>query len=151
MNPWKADVGAWVGTCGFRLMPDDELVVAESTATSSAEADGWGWQLRYTWTHPQDGVQSGVLLVGSADDDGVVSAGWLDSWHRKPRLREVVGRVVDGALTLEMDYDGWGWVIGLRSDADGLAMTMHNVVPEGFGDFAGAYLVMDAAWRRASD
>ncbi len=148
MNPFDDRAGSWVGTCGFRLMPTDELALEASTAEASGEADGWGWLLRYTWTHPDDGVQSGVLLVGSPDDDGAISAGWVDSWHQKPRLRELVGVADEGGVHLEMEYDGWGWTIDVRRSGDDLTMTMHNVVPSGFGDFEGAYLVMDAEWRR---
>ncbi len=66
----------------------DEFASAPSSAGSDAEADGFGWSL--------DGVQTGALLVGSADPDGVITAAWIDSWHQKPHLGVLSGRAVEG-------------------------------------------------------
>jgi|JI8StandDraft_1071087.scaffolds.fasta_scaffold102814_2 hypothetical protein len=141
--------GTWDGTCGFRLMPDDELTVLPSRAVTAVEADGWGWSLRYTWTHPDDGEQSGTLLLASPDDEATLTAAWLDSWHQKPDLRLLTGTAADGVAHLEMEYDGWGWTIEVRPDGDELRLAMHNVVPSGVAGVAGGpYLVMDAHWQR---
>lgn len=139
--------GSWQGTCGFRLTPDDELQVAPSRATTEAEAAGTGWSLRYTWVHPQDGEQAGLLVLGGAGEDGSVTAAWIDSWHQRPEVRLLTG-TTDGVGThLETDYDGWLWRVGLTAGPGTLAMTMHNVVPDGVdGAGGGPYLAMDAVW-----
>ena len=165
-------VGTWTGTCAFRLMPSDDLAAAPSHAASAVEADGHGWSLRYTWVHPQDGEQSGTLLLGSRMEGDAITAGWVDSWHQKPELRLLTGTVSHGSgesgeagqsaepgepvdpgearVTLAMEYEGWGWTIQITPDGDDLRMSMHNVVPAGIeGAPAGPYLVMDAVWNRA--
>lgn len=147
MNPFSTLAGGWSGTCAFRLMPSDALAPGASTATATAEADGWGWCLRYSWTHPDDGVQHGTLLLGSPAEEGGIQAAWLDSWHCKPELRLLTGSVVGDGVHLEMTYEGWGWTIDLRPAAPGLSMVMNNVIPPGHEGFEGAYVVMDAAWR----
>ena len=147
MNPLATNVGRWVGTCAFRLMPTDGFASAPSSATTDTEADGSGWSLRYVWTHPDDGVQSGTLLLGSSDQDGVVTAAWIDAWHQKPHLGVLTGSVVEGGVRLEMDYGGWGWTIEVVGDGEQLRMVMNNVIPEGIeGAEPGPYVVMDAQW-----
>lgn len=149
MNPLREFVGTWTGTNSFRLMPADALAAGESSAVTSVEADGWGWALRYTWVHPDDGEQAGMLLVASPADDGSITAAWLDSWHQKPYLQPFSGSTSDRAVTLEAEYaPGWLWQIAVHADEEALRMTMHNVVPKGHGDFHGAYVVMEADWRR---
>ena len=142
--------GSWRGDCDVRLLPDDDFSPGPSTATTAPEAGGHGWSLRYTWTHPDDGEQHGTLLVGSATEDGTVSAGWIDSWHQAPELRLLTGSVREGMLTLTMDYSGWGWVIQLIGSGSRFGMLMSNVVPEEVpGATAGAYVVMQARWTPA--
>lgn len=142
--------GPLTGTSAFRLMPTDDLVAGDSAAECTREAAGFAWQLRYDWVHPQDGLQSGVLLVGGADEEGVVRASWIDSWHQKPGLAELTGSIAGDGVELAMTYAGdWGWQIAVQTAEDALTMTMHNVLPESMGDAAGAYLVMDARWTRA--
>lgn len=148
MNTLSSTVGEWRGTCSFRLMPTDELAPGPSTATASTEADGWAWRLSYTWTHPEDGPQVGVLLVGTPDEQDAVGAAWVDSWHQKPQLGLLTGTAGDAGVHLAMTYAGdWGWTIDVKPYGDGLRMTMHNVVPEGTEEFEGDYVVMDASWR----
>lgn len=151
MNPLKEHHGTWSGTSTFRLMPTDDFANGPSSATSVAEADGWGWSLRYTWVHPEDGAQSGLLLIGSPDDDGSVNAAWTDSWHQKPHLALLTGTVADAGVDLETEYAaGWLWRISVRPAEDGLAMQMVNVVPDrGEEGPGGPYVVMDATWSRA--
>lgn len=150
-------VGTWNGTCGFRLMPHDDLASGPSRAATSVEADGHGWSLRYTWVHPDDGEQSGTLLLGSPMEGEAITAGWVDSWHQKPELRLLTGTVTgdpgEARITLAMEYEGWGWTIEITPEGEQLRMTMHNVIPEGIEHATpGPYLVMDAAWSRtASD
>jgi len=149
MHPLAKHVGRWEGACAFRMMPTDDFATAPSTATASSVADGFGWSLRYRWTHPTDGAQAGTLLVGSPDDDGAVNAAWIDAWHQKPHLGLLTGSIVDGVAHLEMEYSGWGWTISLPADGDGLRMVMYNVIPDGVeGADPGPYVVMDARWTR---
>lgn len=149
MNPLGDRVGRWQGVCAFRLMPDDAFSSAPSFATSDAEGGGFGWSLRYVWTHPDDGVQSGTILLGSPDEDGVVAAAWIDAWHQKPYLGVLTGSVVDGGVSVGMEYSGWGWTVEVVAAGDGLRMVMNNVIPVGVeGAQPGPYVVMDAAWER---
>lgn len=142
--------GQWTGTNSFRLMPSDDLVCGTSTATTQSEANGFGSTLRYTWVHPQDGPQSGALLVGSPGDDGALTAAWIDSWHQKPELRLFSGSVKDQAVDLTAEWaPGWWWTIAIRSTADELRMVMECVVPQDPEQpeaFSGPYVVMESTW-----
>lgn len=92
MHPLHNTVGTWAGANAFRMMPDDPFVEAPATAAAQLQAQGHGWLLRYTWEHPEDGEQAGTIFVGSPDQDGTVTAGWVDSWHQQPALRPDRGR-----------------------------------------------------------
>ena len=68
-GPWSGVVGSAAGQVrrgegGFRLMPGDEMAAGEASATVEAPAGGYALTLTYTWTHPDDGLQDGVLLAG---------------------------------------------------------------------------------------
>ena len=146
--------GTWRGNNGFRLMPTDELSEAPATAALTTAADGHDLVLTYTWAHPDDGPQDGVLMVGSTDDqEQVVTAAWGDSWHRKPSLLMLTGTLNERHLEVTADHGGgWRWVISLAGDrGDRLALTMYNVIPaeQATGDApAGPYPVMAAELRR---
>lgn len=146
MNSLPPPAAQWSGSNAFRLMPDDELAERRSSATSTMlHTGGKSWTLEYDWVHPADGTQSGILLIGSAGDDGQVTVAWTDSWHQQPTLGVLLGRFVDGTIEVEMDYaPGWSWRIALRPGDDELSMVMHNVMP----DLPDGYVVMDAAWAR---
>ena len=137
----------WQGTNGFRLMPTDDLAVAPATAATAPEAKGAAWALRYTWVHPQDGEQAGIVLFGTPADDATVTAAWSDSWHQSPGLRMLDG-TVDGHTThLTTSYDGWGWTITVTITEPTLQVLMHNVIPEGLeGHTPGPYVVMDGTF-----
>jgi hypothetical protein len=143
--------GTWEGTNGFRLMPADELHRAPATATMATAAGGHDVVVTYTWVHPQDGPQDGVLLVGSPDEHGQVTAAWGDSWHQQPSIRTFAGTVVGGRLEVSADYGGgWMWTIAIEGD-DPLAVTMYNVVPEEYAtdeNAAGPYPAMVTELRR---
>lgn len=145
--------GTWTGSNGFRLMPTDELYDAPATADVSTAADGHDLVLTYTWAHPADGPQDGVLVAGSADERQVVTAAWGDSWHQKPALLTLTGSLIERRLEASADYGGgWRWVISLDgSGVDRLALTMYNVIPAGHATDevpAGPYPVMVAELRR---
>jgi hypothetical protein len=146
--------GTWQGSNGFRLMPTDELYEAPAAAELSTPAGGHDLVLTYGWTHPDDGSQDGVLMVGSPDDEGqVVTAAWGDSWHQKPDLRVFTGTLTERRLEVTADYGGgWRWVISLDGGRDDrLTLTMYNVVPEEYATYeaaAGPYPVMVAELQR---
>ena len=118
------------GRSGFRLLPDDELQARPATGRVESAAAGNALLVRYEWEHPDDGQQAGILLIGSPDDEHGVHATWLDSWHQQPGPMLLTGVAPDGvSCALAGTYaDGWGWQIRL-SLADGLELTMYNVVP----------------------
>ena len=140
--------GKWRGSNGFRMMPTDEFNEAPATATVTTAAGGHVVVVTYTWAHPQDGPQDGVLLVGSpAEREQAVTAAWADSWHQHPSILTLSGTLVGGRLEVTADYGGgWKWTIALEGN-DPLRLTMHNVVPaeEATDDVeAGPYPVMVA-------
>ena len=149
--------GSWSGTNGFRLMPTDELFHAPAGARLTTAAGGHCLVLTYTWTHPDDGPQDGVLLAGSAPEgDEGVSAAWGDGWHQKPALLILTGTVVGHRLSLDAEYGGgWRWAIELDGGGDDvLRLTMYNVVPDEYATQespAGPYPVMVGELQRASD
>jgi hypothetical protein len=133
-------------------MPTDELYDAPATAELRTAADGHDLVLMYTWTHPADGLQDGVLVVGSPEDDRpVVTAAWGDSWHQKPAMRTLTGSLIERRLEVTADYGGgWRWAISLDGSRDDrLALTMDNIIPAGQATNevpAGPYPVMVAEY-----
>lgn len=130
------------GSCAFRLMPTDEPADAPSTLNVFRAAAGRASVLSYTWTHPEDGDQAVTLLLGTPDDDGLVTGAWVDSWHQ-PAVALLTGH--DGILGYEY-APGWRWEVQV-SAADGVvSMQMHNLVPEQESEPAVRYEVMRATW-----
>ena len=68
--------GAWTGTNGFRLMPADPMHDAPATAEVDVKAGGSLVAISYTWSHPADGPQDGLLVLGAGGDPGGVTAFW---------------------------------------------------------------------------
>lgn len=155
---WDAPEGPLSGTNGFRLMPAEPLATRPAIGTARSAAAGDGLVLDYRWEHPQDGPQEGVLLVGSAEEDGTVRAAWIDSWHQHPGPMVLAGTAVGAQhVTLAASYAGeWGWQIEL-SVTDAVEVVMRNVVPasalelpEAEGMSAGPYDVMVLRLSRAT-
>jgi hypothetical protein len=150
---------SWTGTNGFRLYPHEDFASGDSTATLTPVAGGIALALDYTWVHPEQGEQSGHLVIGRPDDSGTVTAAWTDTFHQSPEIRTLQGAAaaglaedahpIDGeGVALDMEYMGWGWTIAVRREEGLLAMMMQNVIPEGVeGAEPGAYDVMRAAWE----
>jgi hypothetical protein len=138
----------WQGTNGFRLMPTDDLFTAPATAAVTVAAGGHLVTVGYTWRHPDDGEQQGLLVVGHGDDEaGPASAVgfWADSWHQQA-ARALDGSADGERLAFEYDYGGgWLWRIEVSATGRGLAIRMLNVVPESAAPSVGAYeaMVMD--------
>jgi hypothetical protein len=148
--------GTWRGSNGFRLMPPDELYEAPATAELATVAGGHDLVLSYTWAHPADGPQDGVLVVASPEDERqVVTAVWGDSWHQKPSMLTLSGTLAERRLEVSADYGGgWRWAISLDGERDDrLVLTMHNVIPAEHATDetpAGPYPVMVAELQRAA-
>lgn len=138
--------GAWRGTNGFRLMPDDPVHEAPATVVVTARAGGHLVSVAYSWAHPDDGPQEGYLVVGSAGDDGAVTALWADSWHQHPDAAVLAGSVDGAVLRVGYEYaPGWRWEIVLDpTDPDSLLLRMDNVVPAdaAAGQVASTYSAM---------
>ena len=60
---------------------------AVATADVSSTAAGGLTTIAYTWTHPDDGEQDGLLVRGPDDDLDSVIALWGDSWRKSPAAR----------------------------------------------------------------
>ena len=145
-------VGMWTGTNRFRLMPDDPPAEAEAAAQLSLGAGGNLAVLAYTWRHPDDGAQDGLLVLGPDESPGGVVALWGDSWHQKPAAKQLRGSTDGTTLTIGYPYaEGWEWRITLSADRpDRLRWRMDNVVPPSVSGTAEAvtYWAMDAELRR---
>jgi len=146
--------GIWIGTNKFRLMPTDPQHDSGATASvSTAAADNMAI-IAYTWSHPEDGDQDGLLVIGPGEGAGEVVALWGDSWHQSPVPKPLAGIVEDGVITVSYEYGdgGWQWQIILNAtDASVLEIRMDNVVPPAAGEGlpGGPYSAMAATLRRA--
>jgi hypothetical protein len=145
--------GAWAGANGFRLMPSDPLHDAPATAEVTMRAGGNLVAIAYTWSHPADGPQDGLLVLGPHGDAAGVSAFWGDSWHQSPEPRMCTGTGEGGVITVGYEYaPGWRWGITVdATDPASLRLQMENVVPEDAaeGRSAVAYPVMVMTLRRS--
>jgi len=153
MRQHERHEGTWAGTNAFRLMPDDPASEAPMTARVARAAGGGLTQIAYTWAHPEDGRQDGLLVLGAGEDPSTAVAFWGDSWHQRPQPRILHGVVGGGVASVGYDYAGdWRWeVVVDTTDPEALRLTMNNVVPvsaaEG-DEEAGPYAAMSAVLRR---
>jgi hypothetical protein len=146
-------VGAWTGTNQFRLMPDDPFQTSPATAQVSVAARGNLTTIAYTWAHPDDGPQEGLLVVAPGEEPHAVVTMWGDSWHQSPTPRVLHGTIDDGRIVVRYEYgDDWWWVITIdAATGDALVMQMDNVVPPSVApDGAGPYAAMVAELRRVA-
>lgn len=146
------------GDGSFRLMPTDDLATAPATRRVETGAGGHALLLRYTWTHPTDGEQDGILLCAAAGEDGdALTATWLDSWHQKPFPLTLSGTLAGSGVQLLGVYaETWGWEINLTLGEARVGIEMRNVIPqeavdqappEMAGIEAGPYTVMELDLR----
>ena len=124
-DAFAAATGTWSGSSRFRMMPSDPFSTAPATGTLTLAAGGSLVSFAYTWSHPVDGDQDGLLVAGPDDSGGLVAL-WADSWHQQPAPMSMTGSIDDdGALLVTGSYAGeWGWRIALSArrlahDADG--------------------------------
>jgi hypothetical protein len=144
-SPYDVRLGQRSGTCSFRLMPTDELVEAPSTLTVTEAATDRALALAYSWSHPEDGPQTGTLLLGVPVEDGVVSAAWVDSWHQRDVVL-LTGSSDPATVTVGYEYaPGWSWEIEVGG-GDTTTLVMRNAVPERESSPAVTYDVMRASW-----
>lgn len=147
--------GTWTGSNGFRLMPSDPLAEAPAAAALTPAAGGNLLVVAYTWRHPDDGPQDGLLVVSPADAPDALTAMWGDSWHQHPAAMVLAGlRQPDAELRFSGEYaGGWGWRILLAAPEQGrLQLRMENVVPAEHATTelpAGGYPVMIMDLSRA--
>ncbi|WP_109506738.1 hypothetical protein [Nocardioides speluncae] len=134
---------AWAGSHQFRLMPSDPASESAATARVTAYAGGNLAALDYTWAHPDDGPQSGVIVVGCAESDAEVAVLWTDTWHQETATA-FTGEVAGATMRCGYVYsEVWRWEIELTVASDALTLVMHNVVPEGIeGAAPGPYDAM---------
>jgi hypothetical protein len=145
-------VGVWTGRNRFRLMPDDPAAESDAAAQLSMGAGGNLVVVAYTWSHPEDGPQDGLLVLGPDEQPGDLVALWGDSWHQQPAAKRLRGTTDDRSLTVAYSYsEGWAWRITLTAgEPDVLRWRMDNVVPataSGTGEEV-TYWAMDGELRR---
>jgi hypothetical protein len=145
-TPYGVTPGPREGTATFRLMPTDDPASGTSGATVDVAAGGRALLLSYTWEHPQDGAQSGTLLLGVPDETGRVGAGWVDSWHQ-PGVAALTGTVTAAGAVVGYEYaPGWRWEVELEV-ADGVpVLVMRNVVPDREDGPGATYEVTRSSW-----
>ena len=128
-------------------MPSDPFAERPARATLTVAARGHLTSLAYTWAHPEDGPQEGLLVFGpGAEVDSLVGL-WGDSWHQQPAPMSMTGAVIEDSPELAGDYgDGWRWRIVVRAvEGPALTIQMDNVIPthQATTDVpAGPYVVM---------
>ena len=155
MHALAEHAGAWTGTNQFRLMPTDPFQDSPATAQVSIAARGNLTTIAYTWSHPDDGPQEGLLVVAPSDEPNAVVAMWGDSWHQSPAPRVLDGTFDGARVVARYEYgDDWWWQITIDATIpDALSIQMDNIVPESAvpeGAPAGAYSAMLADLRRVS-
>ncbi len=153
MREFDRHQGAWAGTNAFRLAPADPPQHAPISASISRAAGGHITQIAYSWAHPEDGAQDGLLVLGPGAEPSTVEAFWADSWHQSPQPRTLEGSTEGGVITVGYDYSGeWRWEIVVELSAeDQVVLTMNNVVPESAATAeisAGLYAAMRAVLTR---
>lgn len=146
--------GSWVGTNGFRLMPSDPRHNADARAEVSLAAKGNLAEIAYTWSHPDDGEQGGLLVVGRGQAPSAITAFWGDSWHQSPEPRILQGTLVSCVMAVGYQYSGeWRWKIVVdATDTNALVLRMDNTIPESAATesmAAGSYSAMMATMSRS--
>ena len=132
MGSFLKHVGSWSGSNRFRLMPADSPHAAAAIAEVSTAAGGALTAIAYTWSHPEDGAQDGLLVIGASDESDGAVAFWGDSWHQAPQATVLGGEFRDGLVVVSYKYAGeWRWQISVdATNTDSLRLRMENIVPQ---------------------
>jgi hypothetical protein len=146
-------LGDWRGTNAFRLTPTDPPHEAAATAQVTSAVRGLLTEVAYTWSHPEAGEQTGLLVLAAADDPPGTVALWSDTFHQAPAAGWLTGSSGSGTVTLGYGYAGdWRWEVVIdASDPGRLRIRMDNVVPESAaaqGYPPGTYWAMQAELSR---
>src|SRR5690554_4102816 len=104
MNPFSSHIGSWHGVNEFRLMPADAPHSAPAAATVTLAAGGNLATIEYSWMHPDDGRQEGLLVIGLGEEPTAALAFWADSWHQHPSPQTLKGSFDSAVCTLEYEY-----------------------------------------------
>ena len=133
----------WTGSNAFRLMPTDAAHDAVATAEVTEGAGGNLVSLAYTWLHPDDGAQDGLLVLGPAPEDSAVAL-WGDSWHQTPAAQVLTGfrrgRRVERPATTTSPASGAGASSSTPRTPEELLVRMENVALD---DETPPYAAMD--------
>jgi hypothetical protein len=129
-----ACAGEWRGT---NTLQDPEMGLQPETTESAANVapllDGRFVRIDYTWAY-KGTPQSGSMLVGHQAKAGLVTMHWIDTWHNGEKVMALEGTSAEvdtrGSYSVPGHPD-WGWRIRIVPSADGLAVQMWNVSPEG--------------------
>lgn len=145
--------GDWTGSNKFRLMPADDAAEFPAAATVSVDDTGHLTAVSYSWRHPADGEQRGLVVLTQPAADSVVAM-WTDTWHQQPHTMALGGTVSSSGIELVGSYaETWEWrIVFDTSHARVLYLRMDNVVPQDHASDtvpAGPYAAMDAELRRA--
>lgn len=135
-------IGVWAGENLLRLSwltPTDYQSPSELTVATAVR--GKFLTFNYQWSH-EDEPHEGLLLVGCDENQRLVNASWVDSWHQSQKPLALSGTFDEaGAIDLFGNYEvpnhpEWGWRVVIATNDDALRMTMYNVSPEGAEDLA---------------
>ncbi len=130
-------VGEWQGAKQLWLSPEEPAQQSVATAQITPLGKGQFMEIRYTWAY-EDKAQDGMLLLGRRQQDQVLQAVWLDSWHMQDVLMRcegvdgpLDGLSVIGAYAAPPDPD-WHWQIDiLPQSSTTFQLLMHNISPSG--------------------
>ena len=139
----RARASAWA-----RLSAAQDAWYAASSLLERVRATGdlAAERVRLLAGEAEDGEQAGSLLLGVPGADGVVTAGWVDSWHQKePTLLSGTGSASSASVGYEY-APGWRWEVEVRVSGPSVELAMRNVVPESDDTPAVTYDVMRASW-----
>ncbi|KRF35990.1 hypothetical protein [Nocardioides sp. Soil805] len=145
-TPYDIPLGSGEGTYDFRMLPTDEFEAGGSSVTVAEAASGRALLVSYTWTHADDGPQEGTLVLGVPDEDGTVTAAWVDSWHQRDVVL-LTGLGSGSGATVGYEYaPGWTWEISVQVHEGALQVVMRNGVPAGEDGPATLYDVLRGRW-----
>jgi hypothetical protein len=141
--------GEWQGSSRLWLNPAESANESKIMAVMSVLAQGKFFSLAYSWAY-EGNQQDGLLLAGFNENQQVVKAAWIDSWHNDAEIMVLRPREnPSGSISLAGSYPApsgpdWGWWIDLDPQyGNGFKLVMNNVTPEG-----DMYLAVESVFER---